>query len=481
VFVAHTGADLRCLRGELTRLSDSGGSLGVSDLPVLPIIDTSTPPRLVTFPGVGQRGAVSMATLCTLTGAVNRSAHHAKHDARATADALLALLRHTASTGRFTTIDALLAAHGQGTTDNPSNPGYIRDRGPLSPVLPDDHMILHGAALSDTATSADRQKRLENAAECPRLRCPWLLDEARHAATNGHAPALLVPLAALLPSLTEPGQPGTLLGAVAELVNPLLDPPGVTLARALPWWAKTRPQVGAAAACTTAFACPSCVDRQPCPKDTLYQLVARIAIYAEARELTSESIRNRLVGARPDRRINAWPAPHPDIAAYMMWVLVTWYGNQSAPGLRSTHGPLSTRASTSWNRAWRAWPTKTSSIPATSTRRSGSRRTSSPTAPPTTATPSSTSSSSGTAKAKRSPSSAPPHGSSNNSASRGLRAAKTQTPTRSEPRRFQHHGTPPPRQTWRGPLQLPTPLPASCISRTGPRLPGVDARREDPC
>lgn len=155
MFVAHTGADLRCLRGELTRLSDSGGSLGVSDLPVLPIIDTSTPPRLVTFPGVGQRGAVSMATLCTLTGAVNRSAHHAHHDARATADALPALLRHTASTGRFTTIDALLAAHGQGTTDNPSNPGYIRDRGPLSPVLPDDHMILHGAALSDTATSAD--------------------------------------------------------------------------------------------------------------------------------------------------------------------------------------------------------------------------------------------------------------------------------------------------------------------------------------
>ncbi|HEY6933186.1 MAG TPA: hypothetical protein VI452_07285 [Marmoricola sp.] len=67
---------------------------------------------------------------------------------------------------------------------------------------------------------------------------------------------MLEDLTALLPTATEPGQPGTLLGAVAELIeggaawaNPPAARPTLVSAKAMTWWASLKPQVAASAAC----------------------------------------------------------------------------------------------------------------------------------------------------------------------------------------------------------------------------------------
>lgn len=102
--------------------------------------------------------------------------------------------------------------------------------------------------------------------ECVRLRCPHLRTEATLAAQENGA-ALFDPLVALLATVTEPGQAGTLLGAVAALItasSPGADPPAAAPAlahtRALRWWAKQRPQVEASTPCepSGSRSCPDC-------------------------------------------------------------------------------------------------------------------------------------------------------------------------------------------------------------------------------
>jgi hypothetical protein len=63
--------------------------------------------------------------------------------------------------------------------------------------------------------------------------------------------------------------------------------------------------------------------RAQLPPRHLYQPVARIATLGERGILTEASIRDRLFGNRPDRRINKWPATRAEIAAYMAWTVVT--------------------------------------------------------------------------------------------------------------------------------------------------------------
>jgi DNA polymerase III epsilon subunit-like protein len=337
VLVCHTGSDIRVLRRELERLDeattagDTTGDVGLADLPELPIIDTATLPRLLRLPGVGQRGVVSLATLCQLVGVTNTNVHHARGDARATADALVKLLLHAAGSFTYDSIDALLTDHARGTTHDPKLPGYVRSRR-VAPVVPTGHLVRHDAPLTHAGTAAEHQAWLDLAADCVRLRCPHLRTEATLAATENGA-ALFDPLVALLSTTAEPGTAGTLLGAVAALIDaagPGADPaastPTLAHTRALRWWAKTRPQAEASTACQApgGRTCPDCWEGNGCPRDTFYQAVTRIAVLGEHGRLTQKSVRDRLVGSRPDRRINAWPRTHPRETAYMAWMVFTF-------------------------------------------------------------------------------------------------------------------------------------------------------------
>lgn len=339
VLVQHTGSDIRVLRSELERLDaaraagTTPATVGLGDLPELPIIDTSTLPRLLNLPGIKSRGLVSLETLCGLTSVVNTRPHDARGDATATADALLALLVHAAAHTGYTSLDQILLDHERGTTLQPRLPQYVRRRDP-DVVLPPEHLTAHDQPLTHAGTPEERRAWLRRAADCIELRCPHLREEADLAAEhNGRD--LIDPLMAMLPALTEPGQPGTLLGAALALVAPSdpTAPAALAHTRSLKWWAVQRPHVRASAACgdKKGSACPSCRDGDGCPRDVLYQAVARISTLAEQGRLTRVDVRDRLFGARPDRRINKWPRLHPEVAAWMTWFVITYRDESNKP------------------------------------------------------------------------------------------------------------------------------------------------------
>jgi hypothetical protein len=336
VLICHTGADVRVLRRELERLDEAAveqglpsAPVGLADLPDLPIVDTSTLPRLLRLPATGNRNVVSLETLCAAVGVANPSAHHARADARATADALIALLRYAAATVAFDNIATLLVDHDRGTTHQPRLPLYIRSH-PGAPTPPVAHLARHTAPLTHSALGAERHAWLDLAAECIALRCPHLRTEASLAAAENGA-ALLEPLLALLPSSTEPGQAGTLLGAVAALIDagaagadPPPARPTLETGRAMKWWAALRPLIAETTACSWGERCPHCWEGAGCPRDTLYQVVTRVATLAGAADLSRDLVKNRLFGKEPARRINSWLRYHPQETAYMTWMVAAW-------------------------------------------------------------------------------------------------------------------------------------------------------------
>jgi DNA polymerase III epsilon subunit-like protein len=337
VLVCHTGSDVRVLRRELERLdeahstADNRVTVGLGDLPDLPIIDTSTLPRLLRLPGIGNRGVVSLTTLCRLVGVTNAGAHHARADARATADALIKLLLHAAGAFTYDSVEALLADHSRGTTQTPRLPGYVRSRS-QAPIVATEHLARHDRPLTHAGSPAEHQVWLDLAAECVRLRCPHLRPEAALAGPENGS-GLFDPLVALLPAATWAGAPGTLLGAVAALINatgPGCDPPASAPAlahtRALRWWARHRPLAKASTPCEAfgSGTCPDCWEGNGCPRDTLYQDVTRIATFGERGTMTLTGIKDRLFGIRPDRRIHRWPTVHPRETAYMTWMVFTF-------------------------------------------------------------------------------------------------------------------------------------------------------------
>lgn len=297
--------------------------MGLADLPDLPVIDTSTLPRLLRVPGIGNRGVVSLATLCQLLGVTNGPAPHARGDARATADALLKLLVHAAGAS-YASLGDLLADHDRGTAQSPRLPGYIRSRRDIDPVLPAAHLAGHDRPLTHAGIADEHRAWLDLAGECAALRCPHLRGEAGLAAPENGA-VLLDPLVALLPSLTEPGQPGTLLGAVAELIEGA-DPaaPTLTHTRALRWWAGQRPLVAASTPCgeVRAEACPDCRAGHGCPRDTIYQPVAQSPRSVRGACSPKPASATGYSAAAPTGASTPGPA-RTDAAAYMAWLVVT--------------------------------------------------------------------------------------------------------------------------------------------------------------
>jgi len=332
VLVCHNPIDAHVLRSELIRLDEraaageQGITVGLADLPTLPVLDTQRLAYESGYPGIGRGVKVSLDALCDATG-VPRTvhAHDALSDARATASGLIELLRYSAERCVFFTFEAVLAAAGAGTTNAPAGPAHITPRPSTTIDIPVEHLARHIEPLSDPvgAGSSEAERWLEMAAECATLRCPFLRDEATVAAWHNGA-LLLRPLMADVPHLTGPGQAATLLGAVLQLLTaPAANSAAPTLPvkRAIRWWLGARPIIRASTPCdasTAATCCPSCREGDPCPRDVLYLAIAEIVTLGgrgvmdtrRVRELTYTSTKSPLV---------TWRKHEPELLAYALW------------------------------------------------------------------------------------------------------------------------------------------------------------------
>lgn len=332
VFVCHNTIDAHVLKRELERLDEraAGGETGLkagtADLPLMPIIDTQRLASAVGYPGVPKGAKLSLDKLCDLTGVSRTSkAHDAREDARATANALIALLRYAADKSAFWTFDDLLQATTGGTTHDPAGPAHIRGRRPQRTPMPAEHIARHIYPLTDPvlAGSDEAERWLDLAAECAELRCPYLRDEATVAAPH-NAAVLLKPLMDDLPHFTEPGQAGTLVGAAQELlrVAPAAGADrAIAMRSALKWWGVARKAIQDSPPCDRAEAaasCASCQEGEPCPRDTVYLAVAEQVTLGGGGVLHDQRIRE-ILSPTQKSALNTWRKHHTDVLAYALW------------------------------------------------------------------------------------------------------------------------------------------------------------------
>ena len=327
VFVCHNTIDAHILRRELERLDERATAgepnitAGVADLPDMLVLDTQKIARATDYPGAPRTAKVSLDRLCDLTGVPRtKNAHDARADASATANALIEVLRHAAEKSVFWTFDALLQECSGGTTRAPKGPAHLKPRDFVQAPPPPEHVAKHIYPLSDPvkADSDEAEAWLTMAAECASLRCPFLRDEASVAA-DANGAVLLRPLMDDLPYLTEPGQAGTLLGAVYELL--LAGRTTLRVKDALMWWKHAKPTVHASPPCSREVKnglCPSCQEGDPCPRDVLYISIAEIAVLGDEDRLNSKRIR-LLLDPSPRKPINTWRTGHPEVLAYALW------------------------------------------------------------------------------------------------------------------------------------------------------------------
>lgn len=327
VVVSHTGVDVHLLRSELDRAQQTGALIGLDDLPDLPLIDTSLLPSQLRLPFAAGRSVVSLAALTRSVEVSNSDPHHARSDARATAQALIKLLLHAAKSGTWQDIDELLTAHARGTLAAPriGTAGVVAPR-QMAPQLPPEHLASHAHPITERATAAQLKEWLNTAADCVRLCCPHLDNSAALAAReNGRE--VLAGMTKLAKGCTEPGQAGTLLGgliAILDLAAP--TQPALPSGRAMKWDKTLMAHLREAPRCHDQAQCPSCRDGNGCPMDTIYQSIARIAALGPTGELTKQRIDNILIGRTENgagnRAITDWTNEHAK--AYMVWLVLLW-------------------------------------------------------------------------------------------------------------------------------------------------------------
>jgi DNA polymerase III epsilon subunit-like protein len=334
ILVSHGVIDARVLGDNLRRLEDvPEAEVGFGDLPDLPLLDTTRLPRLVQHPAGAQRATLSLPDLCAAVGVTLKNHHHARDDARATADALVKLLSYAAAEGTFGSIEDLLRAADAGTARTPRGALFIRSSR-AAPTLPLAHRQKHAAEpLTHAGTDAERGLWLDRARECVQLRCHLLDAEAELAAPH-NAGELLTPLTALLDGTLEPGQAGTLAGALRRLLRSSgafaeteVGSPALGRGRVMYWWRDVRPRLHAAPRCSTSAgqACPACWERLGCATDVLYQTVVEEVVFADGPEtLTQNVVKNRLTGAGKDRLVDRWGRNHPLEAAYVLELVCRW-------------------------------------------------------------------------------------------------------------------------------------------------------------
>jgi DNA polymerase III epsilon subunit-like protein len=330
IIVEHTSSDVPPLRHELAQLDSAKAAgnntvaVGLADLPDLPILDTSTLAHVVSYPKNTKR-TVSLARLCEMTGVSNATPHHARSDARATAECLVELLKHAATTGEYGTIEAILNEQGRGTTSNPAPPVFIRSRRATDITLPAEHIAKHATILGPEAVSTKRAW-LKMAVECATLRCPYLQDDIYLSGDADADRRLLDRLFEKLGTMTEPGQAGTLLGAVAEMIEPSYPDGHRALKHAgvSKFWEPRQMKVRSSTPCGSAIEeqCPDCRQGRACPRDTLYQNVAWAGAVGPNTEITHDYIKTQLFRSGAGSSFDSWRQKSPDIAGYMAWMVI---------------------------------------------------------------------------------------------------------------------------------------------------------------
>lgn len=181
---------------------------------------------------------------------------------------------------------------------------------------------MHSHRLPPSPTGSDLSEWAEEIAGCVGLRCAHIIEKAIVEIPN--ASALLPYLSGQLASCDQPGMIGTLLGGMQPLLA-TFDKPA-----ARDWYKNNHAAIKAAPLCVPSSPCPACVDELPCPQDIIYQLVAQRAVGYPTDRLTSRASRDDLYEPGRWRKIDTWTrAGMPDMAAYMMWLVICEYDREN--------------------------------------------------------------------------------------------------------------------------------------------------------
>lgn len=279
VLVAHNaGGDIGVLKREYKLLERV--------LPELPVLDTMHLPK-----AVGVRPASgSLADLLGVLELTNPKAHSAAGDARATAEATLALLVHAAEQG-WADFDALRAKameRRNSTTSTIRGPGKRHQHDPdayeVDLDFPMEHTREHGTLLTSTgpAELAAWQTALT---ECAQLRCSYAVDRVSEAALGPvGATATLAAVETVLDALLRPTEGPVDVPAVATIVGTLepLLAALPTRPKALAWHDAWLPRLRSLGRCarekTATPACPECRRDAGCPHDLWPRYLASAAV-----------------------------------------------------------------------------------------------------------------------------------------------------------------------------------------------------------
>lgn len=280
VLVAHNaGTDIGVLKREYQLLDRA--------LPELPVLDTMHLPRVV---GV-RPPSRSLADLLVALGLINPKAHSAAGDARATADATLALLARAAEQG-WADFDALRAKameRRNSTTTTIRGPGKRPQHDPdeyeVELDFPMEHTREHGTLLTSTA-AGELVVWQAALAECARLRCSYAAARVAEGAVGPAGDAgVLAAVEDVLRGLLTPEHDrvdvpavATVLGTLEPLLGALPNRP-----KALAWHDRWLPLLRALGRCDTRTeaaspACPACRQRAGCPLDLWPRYLAPAAV-----------------------------------------------------------------------------------------------------------------------------------------------------------------------------------------------------------
>lgn len=245
-----------------------------------------------------------------------RHLYKAQKDAQDTAEVLGWLMAEAAKRG-LSDFDAFVRAVKPKTSGNVTGTAMRRRRRMTPADVTDEHVkTCHSTPLPARPGAKRIDTWITQVRECVSLRCPYITEKVT--IETRHAAALVPALSNLLVEQTGPGQMGTVLAGI----EPLLV--GFDRAQARAWYKTHHDTIRDAPACTPTHACPHCAQDRACPQDVLYQLLTRRALDFGGISLFSKQVKKDLYYGESARKIDTWPrAGMSDMAAYMMWVVIT--------------------------------------------------------------------------------------------------------------------------------------------------------------